>query len=134
MTDHPLTRLLLYRYLPPQTPAPTGTLDLTAHHWINRSSRTAEYLTALHSDPASGLVVGSLYAGLLSIVEVAPKRAGEDDDEMDVEMETKKSALSKRNAKGKRKEGMRGDTNDLVEEAADDAIWGPMTFREKYDE
>lgn len=68
-TDHPLSRILLYRYLNTDQP----TLDLTASQWVDRRSRTAEFLTGLVVDRSAGIVIASLYVGMLSVIEVGIK-------------------------------------------------------------
>jgi tetrahydromethanopterin S-methyltransferase subunit F len=93
MTDHPIARLLLYTIHTSSSsshaPLPNLTLHLSSVHDITRpSSRPAEFFTGLVADREQGIVVGSLYTGVLTVVEV---RIGKESGGM---------------GKGKRKQGM----------------------------
>lgn len=144
LTDHPLSRLLLYHYLPstdvsssPETT--TGTLELSSSHWISSLSQPAEFLTGLVADHEAGICVASLYSGILNVVEIGV----EDDDDDDGEGE--ESGRSKRNRAGKGKGNGKGKRKEIVDEdiemkmdvdqgrATGKAKWGPMVFKEKYE-
>jgi hypothetical protein len=96
LTDHPLSRLLLYTYVSNTTTHSSlpGTLTLTSYHTLTRlSARPAEYLTGLVADRTAGIVVASLYTGVLVVAEVASgkedkakgKRKGGMEEEMEVD-------------------------------------------------
>ena len=104
-TDHPLSRILLYRYLHTEKPA----LDLTASQWVDRRSRTAEFLTGLVVDRSAGIVVASLYVGMLSIIEIGVK---------DKDSPVKGARRASTVGKGKKRE--RKDTGDSKMEIDED--------------
>lgn len=75
MTDHPLARLLLYT-IALEGSAPS--LRLTATHQLTRiSARPAEHFTGLVADRSTGVVVASLYTGLLVVAEVGAGAVGD---------------------------------------------------------
>ncbi len=74
MTDHPLARLLLYTVSVSAISSagvPTYALRLTAAHHLTRlTARPAEFFSGLVADRPAGVVVASLYTGVLVVVEV----------------------------------------------------------------
>lgn len=70
LTDHPLPRLLLY-HLPPSLPPQ---LVLAAVHPLPPPpTRPAEFLTTLVADRAAGVVVGSMWSGVVVVAEVGER-------------------------------------------------------------
>lgn len=115
LTDHPLSRLLMYRFH-------DGQLQLTASSTVTRpSSRTAEFLTSLVADRANGIVYGSLYTGLLSVMEIG-----------DWEPEI---VTARRSVKGKRKESttLAAQENQSRPNVQDAQMQGALVFREQYE-
>lgn len=102
-----------------------GRLQLTASSTIARpSSRTAEFLTSLVADRENGLVYGSLYTGLLSVMEIG-----------DWEPEI---VTARRSVKGKRKESMTVAATAAQEDQSrpnvqDAQMQGALVFKEQYE-
>lgn len=80
MTDHPIARLLLYTIHNTTTSPnslPNLILNLSSSHNITRpSSRPAEFFTGLVVDREEGVVVASLYTGVLTVIEVGIAKEG----------------------------------------------------------
>lgn len=97
MTDHPLARMLLYRFPCATTdkadPLSPG-LVLTDSFALTSTKFTAEFYTGLTTDRTRGLVVASLYSGVLGVF-----RTGE----AGAETPTKPAASKRANVAGKRK-------------------------------
>jgi hypothetical protein len=106
-TDHPLSRILLYRFVSADQPS----LFLTATHWVDRKSRTAEFLTGLVVDRSAGIVIASLYVGMLSVIEIGVK---------DKDSPVKGSRRASTVGKGKKRERKdTGEFNMEIDEQAD---------------
>lgn len=96
MTDHPLARMLLFRYsnaadkFDPTSPG----LVLTDSFSLTPTKFTAEFYTGLSIDRQRGLVLASLYSGVLGVFHI-----GESDS-----LPAAKAATGKKStAAGKRK-------------------------------
>lgn len=96
MTDHPLARMLLYRYptatdkIDPRSPG----LVLTDSFSLTPTKFTAEFYTGLTIDRTRGLVIASLYSGVLGVFQIGEAGSAP---------ETKPTAGKKASTAGKRK-------------------------------
>ncbi|KAJ9097586.1 hypothetical protein QFC21_004620 [Naganishia friedmannii] len=71
MTDHPLARLLLYRYQHPTPTNPSPSLEVTDSYALTPTKFTAEFYTGLVADRERGMLVASLYSGVLGVFMVS---------------------------------------------------------------
>lgn len=124
MTDHPLARLLLYRIVPSESTPSLPILELTASQTFNRYTRTAEFLTGIVVDRAAGIIVSSLYVGLLSVIEIGPSEKAEAE-----KSKRRRSSVAAKGKKRERKES--GDFTMEVEEEEDDG--NELGFKEYYE-
>lgn len=99
-TDHPLARLLVYRCNEDRFTSTTAkSLELTSSHVINHQSRTAEFYTGLVADRSAGLVVASLYVGLLTVIQVEPSTGSDGQKEKSRRLSTANQGKGKKKDK-----------------------------------
>jgi hypothetical protein len=132
MTDHPLARILLYRYPDTDDPATVQRLVLTDSFALTPTKFTAEFHTGLTVDRARGILVVSLYSGVLGVFKVG---------EASVEAEAAKSVVGKKPS-GKRKAAARtGKGKEKEKEPEEEAMEvddvaqarGNLVFKEKHE-
>ncbi|KAJ9123878.1 hypothetical protein QFC22_000666 [Naganishia vaughanmartiniae] len=120
MTDHPLARLLLYRYQHPTTTNTSPSLLLTDSYTLTPTKFTAEFYTGLVADRERGMLVASLYSGVLGVfmvgdrAELVPDASVRRSQKKPVKARRMSQLAPKKAGKGKGK-GNTGDGEDAIE-------------------
>jgi len=94
----------------------TPALDLSASQWVDRRSRTAEFLTGLVADRANGVVIASLYVGMLSVIEIGVK-----EKENEIGKGGRRASTA---GKGKKRE--RKDTGESMMDVDEESLQGDI--------
>jgi hypothetical protein len=137
MTDHPLARLLIYRYQHPTTTNPSSpSLLLTDSYTLTPTKFTAEFYTGLVADRERGMLVASLYSGVLGVFMVcdpaelvydASARGGRKKQVKGRRMSQAAAVKKGRKGKGKAKDGEDGEEAEMMD--VDDAEGGNEVTR-----
>jgi hypothetical protein len=127
MTDHPLARILLYRWPDASDPGATPRLVLTDAFTLTSTKFTAEFHTGLTVDRARGTLVASLYSGVLGVFKVGEGLAG---DAAKPVVGKKPGVKRKASGKGKGKEKEEEVMNVDVDETRER---GNLVFKEKHE-
>lgn len=126
MTDHPLARILLYRW--PDADDPTldaRRLALTDAFTLTPTKFTAEFHTGLTVDRARGILIASLYSGVLGVFKVGEPSAGD----VGKPVVGKKPGV-KRKASGK---GKGKEREEEVMDVDEPKERGNLVFKEKHE-